>query len=364
MQHFDVAIIGLGPAGAALARTLAGKFNVIALDKKQRDGNDGFKKPCGGLLAPDAQRAFIRAGIALPVQVMADPQIFSVRTVDVQTAITRNYQRSYLNIDRHAFDLWMKSQIPDTVTVHHDALCRKIWRENQRWYLLFSADGKETTVSCRYLVGADGANSMVRRVLYPEHKIRKYVALQQWFKDRHPQPFYACIFDNRTTDCYAWSISKGGYFIFGGAFAPKNSRENFNALQARLHDFDFRFGDAVKSEKCTVLCPSRWADFVCGTDNAFLVGEAAGFISASSLEGISYALDSAQILSDVLSSGPDDACTCYRRRTLGLRIKLMGKVFKNRCLTTPWLRKLIMQSGVAHIQAKTEKPVFARHQPR
>lgn len=52
-----------------------------------------------------------------------------------------------------------------------------------------------------------------------------------------------------------------------------------------------------------MLCPSRWQDFVCGQNNAFLIGEAAGFISASSLEGISYALDSAELLSQILNRG-------------------------------------------------------------
>lgn len=33
MEHFDVAIIGLGPAGSALARQLSGKMRVLALDK-------------------------------------------------------------------------------------------------------------------------------------------------------------------------------------------------------------------------------------------------------------------------------------------------------------------------------------------
>ena len=46
MEHFDVAIIGLGPAGSALARKLAGKMQVIALDKKHQCGTEGFSKPC------------------------------------------------------------------------------------------------------------------------------------------------------------------------------------------------------------------------------------------------------------------------------------------------------------------------------
>ena len=33
-KNFDIAIIGLGPAGATLARLLDSKFSVIAFDKK------------------------------------------------------------------------------------------------------------------------------------------------------------------------------------------------------------------------------------------------------------------------------------------------------------------------------------------
>jgi Dehydrogenases (flavoproteins) len=327
-------------------------MRVIALDKKRQCGTEGFSKPCGGLLAPDAQRAFIRDGITLPVDVIANPQIFSVKTVDVAAGLTRNYQRSYININRHAFDLWMKSLIPDVVTVHHDTLCRKVWREGDLWHVRFQADGEEQHITTRWLVGADGANSLVRRHLYPEHQIRKYVAIQQWFAEAHAVPFYSCIFDNAVTDCYSWSISKDGYFIFGGAYPMKDGQARFDALKAKMADFAFHFGEPVKNEKCTVLFPSRWQDFVCGKENAFLIGEAAGFISASSLEGISYALDSAELLSQVLQRQCDDANRAYTRATFSLRLKLLGKIMKARILTQPRLRKAIMRSRISDIRVR------------
>lgn len=83
-----------------------------------------------------------------------------------------------------------------------------------------------------------------------------------------------------------------------------------------------------EKRKCTVLFPSRWQDFICGKDNAFLIGEAAGFISASSLEGISYALDSAEILRSVLLKQPEKINAAYWRATRKLRLKLFGKIVK------------------------------------
>lgn len=350
-MDYDIAIIGLGPAGSTLARLLSPSFKIIALDKKHQAGDEGFHKPCGGLLANDAQKAFVRQKLNLPLNILTDPQIFSVKTIDLQTKLIRNYQRSYVSFDRHKFDLWLKSLIPNSVNVLHDTLCKEIRRVIDGYQVTYIDENKiEHKITARYVVGADGANSVVRRMRYPNHSIRQYVAIQQWFTDNHKIPFYSCIFDNKTTNCYAWSISKNKHFIFGGAFPKKTANQHFELLKEKLAPQGFIFGEPLKTEKCLVVYPNRFRDFYTGNENIFLIGEAAGFISASSLEGISYALDSAEILSKILNSGVAKPNKHYYQKTMPLRFKLYSKIIKAKILTTPIWRKLIMKSKIQHIK--------------
>ena len=350
-MDYDIAIIGLGPAGSTLARLLNPTFKIIALDKKQQKGNEGFHKPCGGLLANDAQKSFVRQKLNLPADILTNPQIFSVKTIDLQTKLIRNYQRSYVSFDRHKFDLWLKSLIPNNVNVLHNTLCKEIRRIIDGYQITYIDENKvEHKITTKYVVGADGANSVVRRMRYPHHSIRQYVAIQQWFTENHQRPFYSCIFDNQSTNCYAWSISKDGYFIFGGAFPKKTANQHFELLKEKLNKQGFIFGKPLKTEKCLVIYPNRFRDFYTGNENIFLIGEAAGFISASSLEGISYALDSAEILSKILNSGVAKPNKRYYQKTIPLRLKLYSKIIKAKIITTPLWRKLVMKSKIQHIK--------------
>ena len=65
---YDIAIIGLGPSGATIARLLHPRFHVIAIDKKNGLDDKSFRKPCGGLLAPDAQKALSKFNLTLNIR--------------------------------------------------------------------------------------------------------------------------------------------------------------------------------------------------------------------------------------------------------------------------------------------------------
>lgn len=113
---YDVAIIGAGPAGSTLARLIDKKYKVLIVEQRDvLNDNTNFTKCCGGLLAPDAQKMLARLGIALPKDILVDPQIFSVRTIDFQNNLERFYQRFYLNINRAKFDGYLASLIPKNV---------------------------------------------------------------------------------------------------------------------------------------------------------------------------------------------------------------------------------------------------------
>jgi len=84
----------------------------------------------------------------------------------------------------------------------------------------------------------------------------------------------------------------------------------------------------VKAEKCLVIYPNRFRDFYTGNENIFLIGEAAGFISASSLEGISYALDSAEILSKILNSGQPKPNKRYYQKTIPYALNYIARLLK------------------------------------
>lgn len=341
---YDIVIVGLGPAGATLGRLLSAEFSVLALDKKNPEGG-GFEKPCGGLLAPDAQKALARFGLTLPKAVLADPQIFAVETVDLPSGLRRTYIRDYINMDRHAFDMWLLSLLPPNVGVVSGAVFTGLAQTTDGYVVTYRKGVETLEARTKYVVGADGAASAVAACAGISPKARRYVAIQQWFHGENERPRYICAFDAALTDCYAWGLTKDGRFILGGAFPPKNCRGRFEQLKREI---GINFGEPIKTEACIVLRPNGVTDCQTGKDGVFLVGEAAGFISPSSLEGISFALDSAAALGETLNAQKNVAD--YSRKTLKLRLKLFSKHIKQPFMYYPPLRRAVLKSGLTALR--------------
>ncbi len=355
MSNYDIAIIGAGPAGSTFARLAAKKNRSILLIDGQ---NEISRKPCGGLLAPDAQNVLAGMKLNLPKEVLVDPQIFSVKVYDAKTHLTRFYPRRYLNMDRLRFDRWLISLIPDSVKIKSGRATSV--RRGKDGFVIEFADGE--SISCRAVVGADGGNSSVRRFFLSESgkkdKIKRYTAIQQWFADDGAsEPFYSCIFDGDTSPSCSWSAYKDGLIMFGGCFKSRNCREAFERQKAKLIAdgiLPIKGNKALKTEACLVCSPKKQSDFVIGGNGIFLIGEAAGFVSPSSYEGISYALDSGRLLAQAFDSDETKNLArisdTYRKLTSGLRRKLVTKDIKRKIIFSQPTRNLILRTGIASLK--------------
>ncbi len=347
---YDIIVVGGGPAGASFCREIDPKFKVLLIDGQGEEN----KKPCGGLLAPDAQKALAHFNMVLPKSVLVDPQIFSVKVIDLNRNNVSYYQRHYLNMDRYAFDKWLVSLIPNTVDII-SGRCLKITRNGDIFTVEGSYKGKTFSYEAKSIVGADGAKSVVRSSFF-SRKISHYVAIQEWYNTPSEKvPYYSCIFDPKTSDSCSWTIHKDEHLIFGGCFDPKDCSKQFNLQKERLSKFlNYDFGTVVKREACITYRPRSFKDFITGENSVYLLGESAGFISASSFEGISSAIKSGSLLAQAFKSqnSPNNIAKKYKKSALSLKIKMYLKIYKRWFMYTPLIRGLIMDLGIQSIKVR------------
>jgi flavin-dependent dehydrogenase len=354
---YDVAIIGAGPAGATLARLIGDQYKVLLIEKRRLpDAAEEFSalKCCGGLLAPDAQMMLSKLGLGLPKSVLEDPQLFVVKSIDLRQGLQRYYQRHYINMNRKKFDSWLLSLVPPGVDIRTNCRLKSYDPENGYFKLAFVHEKRNFVEKAKILVGADGAKSKIRAQsssgrLYPQ----KYVAIQEWAERKNDFPYFTSIFDHNVTDYYCWTIPKGNYLLIGAALHPQEKPvEKFTRLKAKLGAYGMDFGKIVFREGALILRPVKQNQLVSGKKGIALLGEAAGWISPSSAEGLSYAFKSALMLADALRNTPDGFEKRYHDKTRQLRKNIFRKNLKSIFIFNPILRKWIMKTGLQSITVK------------
>jgi geranylgeranyl reductase family protein len=289
-----VAVVGAGPAGALAAGRLARDgARVIVFD-----ASHPREKPCGGGLTARALRLLppAPADDPLPVRRVDRCRFDSGQGDSVEVRLGQSVGIA----SRSALDAWLLRRAVHDGATH---LAERVVAVDESGRVRTDA-GRDETFD--FLVGADGAGSLVRRTLLSPIPPARLMMAVGWFARGDSEMVVRFAPDLQG---YLWLFPRPGH-VGVGICAPL-ARVPTKKLLDRLESEVSRAFPALADDEAPRYAhtiPSPTADArslleVAG-DRWALVGDAAALADPITGEGIYYALRSAEVLADTLR---DDA---------------------------------------------------------
>jgi geranylgeranyl reductase len=286
-MDFDAIVVGGGPSGATAAEDLARSgVRVALLDRA------GRIKPCGGAIPPRLIADFDIPDAQIVARINTARMISPTgRHVDI--AIEGGFVGM---VDREHFDEFLRVRAASAGATRLTGTFLRIVRDGASTRVVYrdKSSSNEVSLSCRVVIGADGARSDVARAEVPGGDTIPYViAYHEIIAAPEPSRDYdpmRCdvIYDGRISpDFYGWVFPHGKTVSVG--MGTGIDGVDLKAATADLRVSSGLTGcQTLRKEGAPIpLKPlDRWDN---GRD-VVLAGDAAGVVAPSSGEGIYYAM--------------------------------------------------------------------------
>ena len=175
LADYDLVVVGAGPAGIMAAREAAqAGLHTLLVESSSLPR----RKSCGGMLNEYAQR-FLEEVAPLPHEMVLDPAWVHFRYYDWDRKIKKPCSLRFANVDRAMFDEWLLNLLPDRVDVWDKSTFVSCTDEGPGVDVQLHREGREAHVHARWVIGADGARSAVRRSHPAWPQTQSYTTVQE-----------------------------------------------------------------------------------------------------------------------------------------------------------------------------------------
>ena len=308
MPRFDVAIVGGGPAGARAAFRLASGGARVALV----DPSHPREKPCGGGVTGRAlELVGAESAVAAEDGVSIRELRFEHRDRDITIPLDADGEPprlavfSRLVFDRHLLDL---ARSAGATLIPARAV--DVTRTNTGWTVMT----REEAVSSRWIIGADGPGSLVRRrVSAPFARGDLSIAAGHYVHGVSARRIDIAFADDPPG--YLWSFPRPDHLAVGVcAQADVTTPARLLALSERWIDDHVeggvreRYSWPIPSLTAAALDRERPAG-----DGWMLAGDAAGLVDPITREGIYFALASGDHAAESILGAADPSAAYHVR---------------------------------------------------
>ncbi len=371
-ELYDVVIVGAGPAGSTAGFLLTNLGYKVLIIDKERFPRD---KPCGGLLTYKTLELLDRVfSENLESLVKKDVIDYVSNTWKIRHQFTKlgegQLKTPFCYVKRKRYDKFFLDEARDVgVDVLEGEKVIDILIEKNK---VITESGRE--LKAEYIIGADGANSIVRRKLSDEELIDTSgwkedlgVAMQQKI-------------DRKNTDLttesinlhfgiiekgYAWVFPNSDEILAGVGGVIQKNREMKESFRSFLEGLGLNFDpDRSKSHLVTL------GNFLKRPvhKNIFLIGDAAGLMNPITGEGIFYAHRSAELAAKTIHEKEENEnLDLERKYTKTLNRDIISELSRAKKLRNVWAafpqrsEPILLKAGISLMKNWTFEMIHGKN---
>ena len=276
-------------------------FRTLILEKRRLPRD----KVCTGMVMGQWAKSIIQEEFGdIPPGVLIDPEHLSGHMLHVTDVATQVIESRTPIAWRKDLDLWMNEKATkEGVKIRDRTRVAAVSHDDRGCDLTVEDDEGRKEFRTRFLVGADGATSVVRRSLFPTLKVRYSSPIRECYKGSLDiERDYCHWFFPKSLPRPRFDLHhKGDFFLIEGS----GIRELREDIRLTLADYGFSANaEPLWRDGCAI--PLLHKELITGAfsparGNTLLVGDAAGLILPITFEGIGTALKSGFIAADAVT---------------------------------------------------------------